>query len=74
MAYIGLQELPQAIRKLPINAQQIYCQAFNEAWEVYRYPEDQEGGYREGVAHNAAWSAVKRKYRQTETNKWELKS
>lgn len=71
MVYNRLQELPEAIQtRLPVHAQEIYQSTFNNAWAEYVHPRDREGGSREETAHKVAWSAVKRKYRKTETNKW----
>lgn len=70
MVYTRLEELPTAIRKLPVNAQELYRAVFNKAWDNYSYPEDIEEGSREGTAHKIAWSAVKRKYRKVENNNW----
>lgn len=69
--YRGLHELPEAIQsRLPVPAQQIYQTVFNNTWDDYSHPRDAETGSREEAAHKVAWSAVKRKYRKTENNKW----
>lgn len=74
MGYNGIEELPTAIRRLPVNAQHIYQIVFNKVWDGYRDPEDNEEGSRLETAHKIAWSAVKRKYRMIGNSKWTRKS
>ena len=58
MPYRRIAELPAGVRgHLPRHAQEIYMEAFNNAWQEYAGRAD-----REAVAHKVAWSAVKRKY------------
>lgn len=63
MRYQNKSELPAAIQGvLPSGAQELYLQAYNQAWNEY-----QEGqGYlsREGVAHQRGWTAVRHEYVQ----------
>jgi cation transport regulator len=44
---------------LPDEAQTIYREAFNHAWNTYA-----NNSRREEIAHRVAWAAVKRKYRK----------
>ena len=45
----------------------IYLEAFNNAWNEYKNPEDRIGdASREETAHKVAWSAVKKSYEKTE--------
>jgi cation transport regulator len=62
--YDRISELPESVREaLPKEAQKIYREAFNSAWEEYARPDDRRGGAsREETAHKVAWSAVKRQY------------
>ena len=64
MPYHTLSDLPQGVREhLPRHAQEIYKEAFNNAWNEY------EG--REETAHKVAWTAVKKSYRKDEkSGKW----
>ena len=36
MPYNALSELPNAVKKMPKHAQEIYKGAFNSAWEQYK--------------------------------------
>ena len=64
MPYDSITDLPDSVRNnLPKHAQEIYKEAFNNAWEQYADPEDRRGNAsREEVAHKVAWSAVKQIY------------
>jgi cation transport regulator len=60
MPYASKSDLPASIRKnLPEHAQDIFCSAFNAAWDEYgsRHPERLEI-----LARRVAWAAVKRRY------------
>ena len=58
MPYNRITELPDSVKDhLPKDAQQIYKEAFNHAWEEYANRDD-----REATAHKVAWAAVKKKY------------
>lgn len=61
---------------IPKQAQEIYREAFNSAWEQYKDPEDRRGNAsREEAAHRVAWSAVKKEYEKDEdSGKWKKKS
>jgi cation transport regulator len=76
MPYKKLSELPNSVRdNLPEKAQEIYKEAFNNAWEQYADPEDRRGdASREEVAHRVAWSAVKNVYeKDEEAGHWQRK-
>jgi cation transport regulator len=62
--YKSLEELPTSVqRSLPDQAQEIYRDVFNSAWEEYARPGDRHGNDSRGeVAHKVAWSAVTRCY------------
>jgi cation transport regulator len=58
MPYVTNADLPKNIRHvLPHHAQNIYREAFNNAFESYRH-----SVRREEVAHRVAWAAVKKGY------------
>lgn len=58
MPYKSVADLPDAVRKhLPPDAQHVYLEVFNSAWDGYAGRAD-----REVVAHKVAWSAVKKQY------------
>ena len=58
MPYLTNDDLPLGVqRHLPERAQNIYREAFNNAW--VQYSEDPR---QEEIAHRVAWSAVKRVY------------
>ena len=65
MPYATRTELPESVQNvLPTHAQNIYKDAFNNAWEEY--------GHDESRAHAVAWGAVKKKYHKNlTTGKWE---
>jgi len=73
LPYKSVSELPASVREnLPEHAQEIYREAFNNAWDQYANPEDRRGGAsREETAHRVAWSAVKKVYEKDEkSGKW----
>ncbi len=71
MPYNSLSELPDQVKdNLPKKAQEIYKEAFNNAWDEYKDPGDRDSDdSREEVAHKVAWSAVKEKYKK-QGDKW----
>ncbi len=76
MPYKDLKELPARVREnLPKHGQEIYLEAFNNAWEQYAKPEDRrENTSREETAHKVAWSAVKQIYEKDErSGMWKKK-
>lgn len=75
MPYSSKNELPESVKNvLPSHAQDIYKEAFNNAYDEYKDPEDRRGNEdREEVAHKVAWNAVKRKYEKAEDGKWHEK-
>ena len=74
MPYDSVKELPENVRgALPKEAQEIYQEAFNSAWDQYDDAEDRRGDQsREETAHQIAWSAVKESY-EKEDGKWQKK-
>jgi cation transport regulator len=61
------------IDELPSHAQEIFKEAHSSALEQYKDPDKRRGGKKESkeeVAHKVAWSAVKKKYKKGEDNKW----
>jgi len=76
LPYKDVQDLPDSVRSnLPKHAQEIYLEAFNNAWDQYANPEDRRGSAsREETAHKVAWSAVKHVYEKDElSGKWRKK-
>jgi len=71
MPYDRIGELPDKVRNtLPKEAQEIFKEAFNNAWYQYKDPEKRKGdSTQEEVANRVAWSAVKNKYKK-ENDKW----
>ena len=60
MPYLANDDLPASVRMhLPDDAQTIYREVFNSAWQTYANDLRQEE-----IAHRVAWAAVKRKYRK----------
>ena len=56
MPYATLDDLPPAVRHLPVHAQEIFRAAFNNAWAEY--------GGDEETAFRVAWAAVKQRYQK----------
>lgn len=76
MPYKNVNDLPERVREnLPKHAQEIYLEAFNNAWDQYAKPEERRGdASREETAHKVAWSAVKKVYEKNEkTGEWKKK-
>jgi cation transport regulator len=66
MPYKELKDLPEQVKdNLPKHAQEIYKEAFNNAWKQYKDPKERKGNAgREEVSHKVAWAAVKQKYKK----------
>jgi len=54
MPYATIDDLPAAVRHLPLHAQEIFRAAFNNAWDEYGGDEER--------AFRVAWAAVKKRY------------
>lgn len=73
MLYKTKRKLPPAIKNtLPQEAQEIYKNAYNSAWDNYDDPSKRREGSREEVSHRVAWAAVKKKYIKV-NDSWEPK-
>ena len=72
MPYDKRSELPDQVRdNLPAQAQDIYKEAYNSAWDQYKDPDERrDDASREEVAHRVAWSAVKQSYEKNDDGKW----
>jgi cation transport regulator len=66
MPYKKLDDLPESIRTiLPEYAQEIYLQAYRNAWEQYEKQGLRRGeATREATADKVAWAAVRQEYRK----------
>jgi cation transport regulator len=73
--YKSISDLPDSVRdNVPKHAQEIYKEAFNNAWDEYADKDDRRGdASREETAHKVAWSAVKKDYRKGDDDKWHAK-
>jgi cation transport regulator len=71
MPYDKISDLPDSVKNnLPKHAQEIYFEAYNNAFEQYAKAEKRrDDSTREETAHKVAWAAVKKKYKK-EGNKW----
>lgn len=71
-----ISELPDNVKNvLPEHAQAIYKEAFNNAWDEYKNPDNRRGDAdREEVAHRVAWAAVKKKYEKGQNGEWQAKN
>ncbi|HTR15755.1 MAG TPA: ChaB family protein [Acetobacteraceae bacterium] len=61
MPYAALSDLPPAVRRMPVHAQEIFRAAFNAAWEAHALDHPAR---REEAAFRIARAAVKRRYRK----------
>jgi cation transport regulator len=67
LPYASNNDLPASLRRnLPEHAQDIFREAFNNAWRTYGA---REAYRREEIAHRVAWAAVKKSYRKV-GNDW----
>jgi cation transport regulator len=57
MPYASLHDLPPAVRKLPLHAQEMFRAAFNAAWQSHATTAN-----REETAFRIAWAAVKKRF------------
>ena len=75
MPYAHIDDLPDPVRNhIPKHAQEIYKEAFNNAWHEYADAADRRGdATREETAHRVAWAAVKEKYAKGEDGQWHPK-
>ena len=76
MPYKSNSELPERVREnLPEHGQDIYREAFNNAWQEYKDPSEKRGNEsREEVSHKVAWSAVEKVYHKNSDGKWVKKA
>ena len=77
MPYKKVSDLPDSVKNnLPKHAQEIYREAFNNAWDQYDDPQERRSGAtHEETAHKVAWTAVKKKYEKDEmTGEWKSKT
>lgn len=74
MPYDSEESLPENVkRNLPAHGQRIYKEAYNNAYDEYKDPDDRYGdASREEVAHKVAWSAVKNVYEKAD-GRWRRK-
>lgn len=72
MPYTDTSELPDSVQRvLPMHAQDIYKEAYNNALDQYKDPKSRRGNEsQEEVAHKVAWSAVKDEYAKGDDGKW----
>ena len=77
MPYKNRDELPEQVRSTLKNvphAQEIYKEAYNNAYKQYATPDERYAGYsREETAHAVAWNAVKQKYEKDDDSLWHPK-
>ncbi|ABA56984.1 Putative cation transport regulato, ChaB [Nitrosococcus oceani ATCC 19707] len=75
MPYQSLRELPDSVKdNLPKHGQEIYKEAYNNAWEQYADPAKRRGDEsREEVSHKVAWAAVKNEYEKKD-DRWVRKN
>lgn len=76
MPYFDIDDLPRNVTHvLPTHAQEIYKEAFNNAYDEYKDASKRQGdGSREEVAHRVAWTAVKQHYSKSQDGRWRPKN
>lgn len=72
MPYDSLDELPEGVKSnLLKHAQEIFLEAFNNAWDEYKEPKERRGSAsREETSFKVAWAAVKKAYHKDRSGKW----
>ena len=73
MPYKKIESLPRGVTEhLPIHAQKIYLETYNNAWEQYSDPKKRRDKLsQEETASKVAWAAVKNEYKKdVKTGKW----
>ncbi len=72
MPYDKIDDLPKSVRdNLPKHAQEIFKEAFNNAWNEYKRPQDRKGNAtREETSFKVAWAAVKQNYHKDKSGNW----
>jgi cation transport regulator len=72
MPYEKIDQLPASVRSsLSEQAQEIYKQAFNSAWEQNQDPDEEiDDASREETAHRVAWAAVKQVNANSADDRW----
>ena len=76
MPYSSIGDLPDSVKEhLPQHAQEIYLEAYNNAWEQYKDASKRRGdASHEETAHRVAWTAVKKEYQKDESSgRWKRK-
>jgi cation transport regulator len=72
MPYKKISELPDGVKSnLPKDAQKIFKETFNNAWDHYKDDKKRKGDAdREEVAFKVAWSSVKEVYKKNSKGDW----
>ena len=72
MPYDNIVNLPKSVRNnLPKHAQEIFKEAFNNAWDEYKQPKDRKNdSSREETSFKVAWAAVKQTYHKDNSGNW----
>ncbi len=72
MPYNSLDDLPERVKNnLPKHAQEIFKEAFNNAWDEYKNPKKRRGkATREETSFKVAWAAVENEYHKDSSGKW----
>ncbi len=75
MPYTRKRDLPKQARNvLPSRAQEIYKDAYNNAFDRFKNKSKRRGNEsQEEAAGKVAWSAVKRKYHKGDDGRWHPK-
>ncbi len=71
--YKKISDLPDSVKtNLPRHAKEIYKESFNSALKQYKDPKNRRNPKEdsETIAHQVAWSAVKKEYKKDNDGKW----
>lgn len=72
MPFQSINQLPRNVRdSLPSHGQQSYMKSFNRAYTAYPdSEEDDNEEKRESSSHEAAWAAIRKKFKKDDKGKW----
>ncbi len=72
MPYVSIEDLPKSVKNnLPKHAQEIFKEAFNNAWDEYKKSKDRkDNASREETSFKVAWAAVKHTYHKDGSGNW----
>jgi cation transport regulator len=75
LPYYKNSDLPDHVKSgLPDHGQDLYREAYNDAWDIFRDPARRdEGRDHEACSHDHAWAAIEAKYEQNSRGSWRIR-